>query len=150
MMLIMLLMASVYDIIKGIVPNLLTYSGIFIGLLGGLTERETTGFLHLTGMLAGGGLFFLIWVLKGVGGGDVKLMAAVGAFVGWPAVVDAVFFTALWGGVLALMFVVWKKAPVVIENGQEKVQPRMKQKMPYAVAITLGTLTPQALAFFLR
>lgn len=43
-----------------------------------------------------------------LGGGDFKLMTAVGAIVGWPMVFRALYFSALAGGIMALLLLLWK------------------------------------------
>ena len=66
------------------IPNWLTYSGLIAALL---VRTVLGGWANswggLAGMLLAGGIFFLLFLLGGMGGGDVKLMAAVGAWVGW-------------------------------------------------------------------
>ncbi len=70
------------------IPNWLTYSGLSAALVlrfavlgwGGLKSG-------VAGMLAAGGLFFVLFIMGAMGGGDMKLMAAVGAWVGSAQVV---------------------------------------------------------------
>src|SRR5713101_9318193 len=68
-----------------------------------------TAFLGLSGlksgalgMLVAGGLFLVLFVLGAMGGGDMKLMAAVGAWVGSTQVATLMLAAAIAGGVLAL------------------------------------------------
>lgn len=53
------------------------------------------------GLLVGAGIFFPFYLLKGMGAGDVKLMGAVGAFLGPYHVLSAGITVALFGGVIA-------------------------------------------------
>lgn len=83
------------------------------------------------GMLAGGGAIFLMGAVGGLvfkkeamGGGDVKLMAAVGAFIGWKLVLLAFFIAPFFG---ALFGVVAK-----VRDGKETI--------PYGPFLAFGTL----------
>jgi len=64
------------------IPNWLTYGSV----VAALAARALLGWPGikggLIGLLAGGGVFFLLFALGGMGGGDVKLMAAVGTWAG--------------------------------------------------------------------
>jgi leader peptidase (prepilin peptidase)/N-methyltransferase len=58
----------------------------------------------VAGIVVGGGLFFVIILASGggMGGGDMKLGAMLGAFLGWKVVLFAVFVAVVLGGGLAL------------------------------------------------
>lgn len=56
----------------------------------------------LAGALAGAGVFLVFYLLGGMGGGDVKLMAGFGALLGVPLLLQAALWTAGCGGVMAL------------------------------------------------
>ena len=77
-----------------------------IGLAGLLAHSMLPGgsgwSTSLGGMAAGLAVFFPFFALGGLGGGDVKLMAALGAWIGWPAVLSLALYTALAGGVVAI------------------------------------------------
>jgi prepilin peptidase CpaA len=60
----------------------------------------------LIGLAVAFGLYVVLYALHAMGAGDVKLMAAVGALVGWQRWFGIFFVTALIGGVLALILVV--------------------------------------------
>jgi len=85
------------------IPNWLTGSSILLGLvlhlvLGGwrsLTSAMLAG-------LAGGGAFLLFYLAGGMGGGDVKLIAAVGSCAGLSHVAAILIATAIAGGIFAL------------------------------------------------
>jgi prepilin signal peptidase PulO-like enzyme (type II secretory pathway) len=64
------------------------------------------------GLLAAGGFFFLLALLTrgAMGLGDVKLAAATGALVGWPAMVAALLLGILAGGVAALLLLLTRRA----------------------------------------
>lgn len=103
-----LLGASAADLEERIIPDEMSLSGILLGLLFSFTfpslhleEKHWLGLLQsFLGMLAGGGLIYAIGIFgemvfkkESMGGGDVKLMAMMGAFLGWKSVV-MVFFLA--------------------------------------------------------
>ncbi len=139
LLIILLGWASFSDLRRKVVPNYLTYGMTVTGLLLGFLLGGRVGFLNsLLGWAFGGGVFFFFWLMKAIGGGDVKLMAGVGAFLGWPHILDALFLTALCGGVMGLLFIIWKRRSKA-ETGEETV-PVRKQTLPYGVAIAVGTI----------
>lgn len=99
------LAGAVVDVRKRRIPNRITFPAMLVllavhGLCSGLPGLRESG-LGLTG----GFLVMLVPYLFGVlGAGDVKLMAAVGAGLGSDALLTAVLFTSLAGG---LQFVLW-------------------------------------------
>ena len=62
----------------------------------------------VAGFLACGLVLVVCYVLLRVGGGDVKLMAMLGAFLGWERGIEAMLWTFVLGGALALSILVWK------------------------------------------
>ena len=103
------------DFDKGIIPDKLTLPGIVIGLgLSVTLLRAGAGMgeaalRSLLGMLVGGGSLFIVGVLykvarkvEGMGGGDVKLMAMVGAFLGFRLALLTIFLGSVLGGVVGL------------------------------------------------
>ena len=65
----------------------------------------------ILGFLTGGGLFLLIYIFsrRGLGGGDVKLMAAIGLYLGFAGVISAMVFGSLLSGLVALILLLLKK-----------------------------------------
>ncbi|MFA7674737.1 MAG: prepilin peptidase [Endomicrobiia bacterium] len=68
------------------------------------------------GFLAGGGTLFIIaiigkWVFKkdAMGGGDIKLMAGVGTFIGWEKVLFVIFLASLMGSIVGICLIIFKK-----------------------------------------
>ncbi len=94
---------SVTDIRERRIPNLLVGPAMVAGLtlhlvLGGWHGLEDSA---LSGLIAGG-IFLVFFLAGGMGGGDVKLMAAVGCFVGTSALPLVAISTAMAGAMLAL------------------------------------------------
>ncbi len=104
--------AGICDLKKGRVYNWLTYPAIAAGLAFGAIQGHLEGSAwqgftnHLAGFGIGFGVLFLAYVMGGMGGGDVKLMAAVGAFGGWPGALHAVMYSFLAGVVIGLVLVI--------------------------------------------
>jgi prepilin peptidase CpaA len=88
--------ACVTDITSRRVPNILTGTAVACGLLAHTALPGGLGAVAaLLGFAAGLVIFFPFFALGGMGGGDVKLMAALGTWIGW----SPIFWTALYGSV---------------------------------------------------
>ncbi len=108
------------------------------------------------GFLLGGSLLLLPFLLSGMGGGDVKAMAALGALLGPPAIFQTFLYTALIGGGMAILFYAFAHdlreksragltalgAFVASRDVRCLVPeaPKQKHKFPYAPAMALGYL----------
>jgi prepilin peptidase CpaA len=113
-----LVAASVTELRRGKIYNWLTYPAILAGLAFGAVRGAVEagsawdGFVnHAAGFGLGFGVLFLAYLLGGMGGGDVKLMGAVGAFLGWgqdAAALYATFYSFLVGAALGLVLMVWR------------------------------------------
>lgn len=100
---VILLGAAFIDIDHGIIPDRLTYPGMVIGLV---LSFWTLGFLPaLWGFLAFGGLMLAVALISngGMGGGDIKLAAAIGAFTGITGSAVTLLMASLLGAVFGLM-----------------------------------------------
>lgn len=104
------LAAGIYDLRFRRIPNWLNLSGVVLGL--GLNTLLLAGHgfaLALLGLGCSLAVYLPLYLIRGMGAGDVKLMAAVGAMAGprnWLIIFIA---TALLGGVVSLLFIAWKK-----------------------------------------
>jgi prepilin peptidase CpaA len=104
--------AAVYDLRYHRIPNWLTVGGavLGIGLNVFLGPRNNFGiWFALQGLALGFGSFFVLYILHATGAGDVKLMAAVGAIVGWRDWCAIFFLTALFGGAAAIVLAILRK-----------------------------------------
>lgn len=152
--------ASWYDCRQHRVPNWLN---VLIALSGLGAQAAFDGpaglVLGLQGMLVGFGMLVLLWAMKGMGAGDVKLMAAMGAWLGPHMAFYAVLAGGLVGGVLALALIVyhrnWSATAAnlgVLMTKVSRVQTAFSDfgsaqslgkssgVVPYAVPLTIGTL----------
>jgi prepilin peptidase CpaA len=149
-----MVLCALSDLSTGKIFNQITYPAAALGLVlavvaGGLPELGQ----HGLGLAVGFVPFFLVFLFGGMGGGDVKLMGAAGAIVGYPAIVAGLFHTILVGGVLAVSVMLWKG---VLWRGirntlwtvvtwampmqTQKLDPANSQRVPFGVAIAVGTI----------
>jgi leader peptidase (prepilin peptidase)/N-methyltransferase len=110
-----LIIITVIDLYHQIIPDVISIPGIGVGLLGALIIPHITFFNSLLGILLGGGSLFVVatlyqWFFKreGMGGGDVKLLAMIGAFLGWDAVILTILLSSLIGSITGIIIMVLK------------------------------------------
>jgi leader peptidase (prepilin peptidase)/N-methyltransferase len=112
-----LLIVSVIDLHHQIIPDVITYPGILIGLIISGLSGAPGWVSSLIGVLIGGGVLWglaLVYILlarrEGMGGGDIKLLAMIGAFQGWPGVLVTLLAGSFVGTVAGLILILlWKK-----------------------------------------
>lgn len=105
-----LIVISFIDIDFQIIPDKISIPLILLGVVLSLLNK---GFLNiasnlkdsLLGILIGGGVLLVVSIISkgGMGGGDVKLNAAVGAYLGWKSVLLTIFLGSLVGSVVGLV-----------------------------------------------
>ena len=102
------IIAAVIDVRSRRIPNLLTYSAMLSGLA---LEAVVYGWrgllLSLGGGLLFGGVFLLFYLIRTMGAGDVKLAAALGCILGPAGSWQVMFTTAMAGGLLAVLVMVF-------------------------------------------
>jgi prepilin peptidase CpaA len=102
-LLALLCWAAVQDAATRRIPNWLNFSLILSGILQGGISLGWPGVSHaLIGMLCGAGLTIVLFALGALGGGDVKLLAGVGAWMGPWAAVQTFALAAIIGMVVVL------------------------------------------------
>src|SRR5262245_2179308 len=149
---------SVTDLRSRRSPNRLVVTGLVLGLALNVRAAGFAGIgSSLGGAVLGLALFLPIFLLGGMGGGDVKLMAALGSLVGPMGVLGIALAAALTGGVLGLFAAWWSGRLVSTLNGIVELlwlwwcagvrpSPDLKLgnpatlKIPYALPIAAGTL----------
>ncbi|MBN1941803.1 MAG: prepilin peptidase [Phycisphaerae bacterium] len=111
-----LLVAAATDVRRGKIYNWITYPAALIGLAGhaitgGLWgSPERLGLAGaLGGLLVGFGPLLLAWLAGGIGGGDAKIMAAVGALTGWQFALSALFYGLAVAMVMAVAIMLRKR-----------------------------------------
>ncbi len=102
------------DIDLMIIPDVISLPGILVGLAASLVLRSVTFKDALIGVFVGGGSLFLVaWGYhritgkEGMGGGDIKLLAMIGAFIGWQGVFFTIFVASATGsltGAILMLF----------------------------------------------
>jgi leader peptidase (prepilin peptidase)/N-methyltransferase len=135
-----LLGIAVIDARHFIIPDELTFGGLAMGLLLSL-RGGTSGFLDaLLGAAVGFALLYSValigqWLLKeeAMGGGDIKMLAMVGAFVGWKGVLITVFLGALVGTLAFL-----PDAVLLVLEWLKLVNKRKKRHIPFGVFLAIG------------
>jgi prepilin peptidase CpaA len=153
--LLLLGLCAYWDLRYRKIPNWATLPGIVLGLgmnslFGGWTGMKASGI----GLLVGFGALLVLFVLSWMGGGDVKLMAAVGALKGYPFVVSALFYSLIVGVVIGVAMLIWNRKTLrtfknlffVVGSRVSRLIPKQDinreetQKLPFGLAIVLGTV----------
>jgi len=129
-----LIVITVIDLYHQIIPDVISLPGIGVGLLASLIIPQITFSNSLLGILLGGGSLFLIatvyqWLFKreGMGGGDVKLLAMIGAFLGWKAVILTILLGSLIGSITGII--------VMVSKGKD-----FKYAIPFGPFLSLGAV----------
>jgi leader peptidase (prepilin peptidase) / N-methyltransferase len=106
-----LLVVALIDFDHKIIPNIITLPGIIVGLSLSLRLLPITPLASFLGVLIGGTLFYLIAFISkgGMGGGDIKLIGMIGAFLGWQGSLFTIFSGALLGSVVGMMLMLLGK-----------------------------------------
>lgn len=104
LLLLLVAASGFFDLKERKIPNKITFTGILIGILFNIITGGWMGLLQsLLGMFAGLAIFFLPFVMGGMGAGDVKLMGAIGALMGWQFSLMTALYSALVGGVMVII-----------------------------------------------
>ncbi|MFZ7943941.1 A24 family peptidase [Neobacillus sp. 19] len=105
-----LLISIITDLQKRKILNIVTIPSILIALIFYATTLGWEGFVFTTrGFAVGLGLLIIPYLLGGIGAGDVKLMAAIGALMGTSFVFYSFIYTALIGGLIAVVVIIKQK-----------------------------------------
>ena len=121
------------DLEHHLLPDVITLPGIVVGLLAsmflppGLRDA-------LIGMIGGGGVLWLVGEAyyrdageEGMGGGDVKMLAMIGAFLGWQLVLITLVFSSIAGAVIGLIVIALRRGD-------------MKYALPYGTFLAIAAV----------
>ena len=101
---------ALWDVFAYRIPNAVTYPAVVLAFVAHFFLEGPRGLLRSAlGLLVGGGIFLFLYLLRAMGAGDVKLMAAVGAFAGPLHSIEIVLYSAIAGGVLALAVALYRR-----------------------------------------
>ncbi|MFO7560320.1 MAG: A24 family peptidase [Desulfobacterales bacterium] len=130
-----LIVITYIDIDHKIIPNRITLPGIPIFLLASIIFPEMHLLDSLLGILSGGGSLFLIaWIYKtitkksGMGGGDIKLLAMIGAMIGWKGVLFTIYVASATGTAVGFL--------LMLVKGKN-----MKFAIPFGPFLSIGAIT---------
>ncbi len=153
---VVLIVVAVYtDIRWRLIKNSITLPAIVIGLLLNILGSGWQGLLHsLIGFWVGAGLMMIPFLFGQMGGGDIKLMAALGTLLGGHSILNIFFYTTIAGGVLAVIVIIargelastlkriWqllKSILIARAPAAGLAQFDKSTKIPYGLAIGAGT-----------
>jgi prepilin peptidase CpaA len=155
-----LLISVVTDLSSRKILDVVTYPAVAIALIVRFVYQGRGDVEHglVSGAIGGAGaalvfaLMNLLWKKRGFGWGDVKLVAAVGAAFGYPAVVAALVFISLVGALQVIVTLIWQGAVWETIGGvfrrlavkakladPKKGEEPQQRHVPYGVAIALGS-----------
>ena len=170
LLLIVALAAAVYDVRYRRIPNWISVGGIALGVLSNSLAHGLPGLLFaLEGFGLGFGLYFVLYLIHAMGAGDVKLMGAIGALVGWKNWIAIFVIAAIVGGIMAIIIIVarsrvkktfWNIGYLLNEMRRgraayvtrEELDVKSPQSagLPHGAVIAVATLFYLALAKFMQ
>ncbi len=142
-----LLVITFIDVDHQIIPDVITLPGIPIGFLASFALPAVTYKDSIIGLLAGGGSLYLVaWTYQiikgkdGMGGGDIKLLAMIGAFVGWKGVLFTIFAGSAVGALVGTIVML-------------HTQKGMKLAVPFGPFLSIGAIAyiffgPQIISWY--
>jgi prepilin peptidase CpaA len=135
------LAATIDDLARRRIANWIPVVALAGGLGWQIAQHGWRGsFYALEGTAAGFAVFLIFYLLGGMGGGDIKLMAGFGALLGVSQVLWAALLTAAIGGILALCVIAVRSVRKVAGKAAFKnvSNGAATESIPYAPAIALG------------
>ncbi|OPY87616.1 MAG: Leader peptidase PppA [Smithella sp. PtaU1.Bin162] len=111
-----LIVITFIDLDHQIIPDVLTLPGIPVFFLAAVFVVRIPWLEALIGLLVGGGVLFavaaayeLITKREGMGGGDIKLLAMIGGFLGWKSLIFILLCSSALGAVVGILIMIIKK-----------------------------------------
>jgi leader peptidase (prepilin peptidase)/N-methyltransferase len=128
-----LIIITFIDLKENIIPDVLSLPLLLLGFLMSFFLKNLSPINSLLGILAGGGVLLLVAILgsflfkkEAMGGGDIKLAAMVGAFLGWRLTLLSLFLSFFTGAIIGIV--------ILIKNKGES------DPIPFGPFIALGTI----------
>lgn len=110
---LLLAAAFITDIRTMKIPNAITVSGTLFGIAyHGITGGPSGLGFALKGAAVGFGLMAILYAVRAVGGGDVKLFAAIGAWVGLPLTLSVLMYSILAAGCIGILILICRRQAV--------------------------------------
>jgi prepilin peptidase CpaA len=139
--------------------NLVTLPAILVGFVLNLALGGVHGLtMSAIGAAIGFVGLFLLFMLGAMGGGDVKLMAAIGAIKAYPFVISSLLYSFLVGGFMGIAVLIWKQkflrtmfglfrwgAGKVLPVPAAPLNPDKMEKVPFGIAIVIGTICAEVM-----
>lgn len=111
-----LIVITFIDLDHQIIPDILTLPGIPLFFLAAVFIVKVPWMEALIGLLVGGGVLFIIAFVyeliskrEGMGGGDIKLLAMIGGFLGWKSLIFVLLFSSFSGALIGIAAMIIKK-----------------------------------------
>lgn len=130
-----LIVITFIDIDHYIIPDVISLPFIPLGIVASYFLPEMTVIDSLIGILAGGGtLFAIAWGYEklsgkeGIGGGDIKLLAMLGAFTGWKGILVTLFIGSVIGTLAGVALMLYTRSS-------------LKLKIPFGPFLSIGAIT---------
>lgn len=146
----LLIVITFTDLETYLIPDILSVGGTCVGLAVSYWNLNVTVGESFLGAAVGGGILLLIAYgyqklrgIEGMGGGDVKLLAMIGAFTGWKGAILALFSSAVLGTIAGLTIIALRKPGTDRETdstGSEASHKALSTMIPYGPFLALGGL----------
>jgi leader peptidase (prepilin peptidase)/N-methyltransferase len=111
-----LIVVSFIDLDQQIIPDVISVPGIVLGLVVSALGQGPPLVDSVVGVLVGGGILYAVAVgyhaltgREGMGGGDIKLLAMIGAFVGWRGVLVTLIIGSFTGAIVGTSLIVARR-----------------------------------------
>lgn len=114
---ILLAIAVISDLRTYRISNIVTFGFMLLGLVSNLIADGAKGMLFsFQGLMLPVISLLLVYIMRAVGAGDVKLLSAIGAFMGSGFVFNVILYTFLCGGIIAALLILLRR------NGPERLR----------------------------
>jgi prepilin peptidase CpaA len=131
-----------FDVTRYMIPNWLVGSLLLVYPVAVLLAPKAVDWqMALVAMLAVFAVGYVIFAMKWMGGGDIKLITVCALWVGLDHLTDFIFLFAIIGGVFSVLILVARKFLPLVPQLAGRAFPRIlrdNEPIPYGVAIALG------------